>query len=68
MKTHQVLNNKGETVKTFRYHDTYMSRRNAKERAEKLRNKLAVKYEEHFGLMLDCKSSEPWHKKAEIKY
>lgn len=69
MKTHQVINNQGETVKTFEYSNgDYDSWWNAKEKAEKLRALLNKKYQQWFGIMQGCKSQRPWHKKAAIKY
>ena len=64
MESHQVYNNRGETVKTFEYSDTYESWWKAKEKATRLREKLQNKHNKFFGVATNCKSIKPFLKKV----
>ena len=64
METHQLINNRGETIKTFRYLDTYSSWWKAQQKAKKLREKLQNKHKKWFGIILNCKSNKSFLKKA----
>lgn len=67
MNPHQVINNKGKTVKIFRYSDNYKSWWDAKEKAENLAKKLRDKHKQWFGVSVGRKSDKPTDKKLTLK-